>query len=53
MTTQRPICLMEKGYLTSGQCYIQLAIKVKESKLIETYTKKFFAMCTPFHLRQI
>ena len=50
MATERPICLMEKGYLTNGQCYIQLAIKVKDSTLIETYIKKFFAMCTPFHL---
>jgi Iap family predicted aminopeptidase len=41
---------METGYLTSGQCYIQMALKVKNSSLIEKYSKKFFAICTPFHL---
>lgn len=50
MSTQRPICIMETGYLTSGQCYIQMALKVKNSSLIEKYSKKFFAICTPFHL---
>ena len=39
-----------RGYLTSGQCYIQMAIKVKNPLLIESYTNKFFAICTPFHL---
>ena len=50
MATQRPICVMEAGYLTNGQCYIQMAIKVKNSSLIEKYSKKFFVICTPFHL---
>ena len=50
MATQRPICAMEAGYLTNGHCYIQMAIRVKNSSLIEKYSKKFFAICTPFHL---
>ena len=48
--SSRPICVMEAGYLTSGQCYIQMAIKVKNPSLIEIYAKKFFSFCTPFHI---
>ena len=50
MTTSRKICVMETGYLTSGQCYIQMAIKVKNPLLVDIYAKKFFAICTPFHM---
>ena len=50
MSTSRPICIMEQGYLTSGQCYIQMAIKVKDPSLIESYSNKIFSICTPFHL---
>lgn len=50
MATPRKICVMETGYLTSGQCYIQMAIKVKNPSLIDIYAKKFFAVCTPFNM---
>ena len=50
MSTSRPICIMETGYLTSGQCYIQMAIKVNNPSLIELYIKKFFSICTAFHM---
>ena len=48
--TSRKICIMETGYLTTGQCYIQMAIKVKNPLLIEIYSKKFFSLCTPFNM---
>ena len=50
MSTSRPICVMETGYLTSTQCYIQMAIKVKNPLIIESYIKKFFSICTAFNI---
>ena len=41
---------METGYLTSTQCYIQMAIKVKNPLIIESYIKKFFSICTAFNI---
>ena len=46
----RKICVMEAGYLTSAQCYIQMALKVKNSSLIDIYSKKLFSICTPFNM---
>ena len=51
MSTSRPICVMEAGYLTSGQCYIQMGIEVKDPSLVDKYTKRLFSMCTPFHIK--